>query len=143
MSNIYLEVAKKVPVEKINEYLVFSGYQPLDPKKINAQQVAKALSYIVQSKGLDYYQALMNMYEENTKPQTPFKTDVIEVLEEKKSSCKCGGCGGCGSKKFNAEGEPSSTVNSDNAISKFIEKNSTMLILALTALGIAALLKKN
>jgi len=128
----YKEVTQKVPVDKINNFIKLHGFQPLDPSKVSANQVASTLQYIVELHGLEAYQELENLLASETNP----KSLNAPIEEKSKKSCECG-CADCGVKN-----KASNVSKSESKVENILKDKQSLLIIAATAVVLALILKK-
>lgn len=152
--DFYLDIAKTVPADKLNGFIKRNGYQPLDPNKASALQVANALKWLVEKGGLPAYEELKALKESETKVLDEPKTDEPKTEEPQNSNCKSKGCTDCpcskgkskdGSSETSSKSESASSVSrsfADSPFAKFIHDNSTVLIISASVLTFYYLYKK-
>lgn len=130
----YKEVTQKVPVDKINNFIKMHGFQPLDPSKVTANQVASTLQYIVELHGLEAYQELENLLasETNTK-SLPSSTEIKAV---KNCDCDCQNC------NLNRKGNRDSIKEKETKVENILKDKQSLLIIAATAVVLALILKR-
>jgi hypothetical protein len=138
----YKEISTKVPVDKLNNYIKLHGFEPLDPSKVTANQVATSLKYIVEIHGLEAYQELENLLASEMNPSTK----SISAHDKKTTtSCDCG-CAECELKNNTVQSTSRSGSGSNaktgSSVESVLKDKQSLLIIAATAIVLALILKK-
>jgi hypothetical protein len=130
MSTIsYEQAAAIIPKSEIERFLSEHGFR-INMRNPSVADVSCALREAVRKGGPPVAAAMESLAQKHAKSM---------------GGCKCdGGCSGCGAKKsFNAEAKSNTTAAVvPNQFTAFVQKNSTLLIVAATAIIVAMIWKK-